>query len=693
MGRYLKSIMRTMPVTQSRQIVQLLDDLRATGEVRNAQEYEDALRSLSNLVNADDPSPTFTQILAIAWQLCSSDAHNVMMTAAKADIEAVFIQTDEMRQRLLDQHSLVMKSIVAELEHIIREQEESIRQLQLVGSPDTEFRDVLLSSFSATSLKQTSRSDPSASVLFFNNRTGRPVSSATLPDAYVSENGRKVVLPVSNEARILPISASLLSDSESYGSEVQSDINNDISNVVDGTAGTYWTRDVYLSEPVERVSTSLQFDFGTGKDINYVIVQGATSQPFYISEMWGVAPDGHKINLMLRRATNHLDVSSSILDNPLEEEIEVDGKVRIDFEQVFVRSVQIKFSYSSFEESDIWVTDKLNAHKLYQKEETLSSEDLAPFSRDWLLSPELISRLSLPEVEREHLNGNKYSFGLDNVWFGNGMYYDAGIFVSKPVNIDNPGVVSVQTVERNTGEAKVGTDEELANNTYSQIRNAGSVEYELIRKRLADNNNTVVDHFPVPFLGQTSVIRERLVLTKRENNPTLLDAGLLRFTPRMSQTDYSDLKVYRNNELMQLGGDANMYSVAFRYNGTEFDWTTNPGTDILDFSNWDLPGKKLWILINNPSSGDVYTASYDIRTSVRTSQDTSLTPEEAVVYMDDSKTVRMEDDGRLMFIPDNVTQVTQQCDLYLQVTLRRNTADKVTSPEVDEFALLIAPYQ
>lgn len=695
MARYLKSIMKIMPVVQARQLTQLLDDLRATGEVRDAEEYENALRKLSKLVNAENPVPSFRQIKALVWQLCSSDAHNVMMQATKNDIEAVFVQTDEVGRRLDDQHFLMMKSVLSELEHAVAEQEAEVRRLQLVGSPNTEFRNVLLNSFAATTLHQINRSEAGSDLLFFNNRTGHPVGEVDIPNAYVSENGKKLVLPTTNEPRILPISASLLSDSDTYGTELETAVNNKISNVIDGTRGTYWSRTVYLSEVVPRVSTKIQFDFGVGRDVNYAIIQGASHTPFFVTEMWGVSPDGHKINLMLRRASTSIDAGESILENPLEEEIEVDGSVRIDFEQVFVKAVQIKFSYSSYEEGDFWVDNKINAHKIYDADETLKPEDFAPFIKETLLSEDLVTKLNIPENVSQHINGNVYFFGLDNVWFGNGLYTDSGIFVSEPIRIENPGVVSVQTKERNVGELRTGTDEELAAGNYSSVKNAGSVEYELIVKRLIEGAQQL-EHLPVPFLGQTRVIRERLIFTKRINDSVLLDAGPLRFCPRI--TALSDIQIYRNDTLLQIGNSPGRYMVAFRKDGTDstlLDWTDAPAPDIYNIRLWDLPHQRLWILINSPSPSDVYTMSYNIRTSSRSSTDIglSLGETDAVIYMDDQKTIYMGDDGRLIFQPDLVSDITKTSELYLQVSLRRNTAEKAVSPEVDEFALLVAPYE
>lgn len=718
MARYLKSIMKTMPIIQSRQIVDMLNELRAKGEVRNAEEYEQALLDLSNLVNAENPIPSFNQIKAMVWQFCSSDAHNFMMRAATNDLEAVFSQTDEINQRIEDQHTLIMQSMLTELEKVISEQEDSIRKFQLIGSSNTEFTDIMLNSFSSTDLKRISRSEPDAVNLFFNNRDGKTLTEDILPDAIVSPNGRKLTLPTTREPRILPTSVSLLTDEESYGSVINSSINNSIFNIIDGTPGTFWTRTVYLDEPIERMSTPLKFNLGNGADINYVIIQGASQYPFYVTEMWGIAPDGRKINLMLRRSNTSIDSSSSIQveNQPLEEEVYVDGKVRIDFEQVFVKDVHIRFTYSSYEEGDLWVDSSINAHNLFDKDADLTIEDVSSQVESVLLSKDLSNILNIPKNVKEHINSNVYYFALDNVWFGNGLYNDSAIFVSEPLLVENPGVISIQTKERNVGERKILTEAEiLTESTESNIvENSGSIEYQIIRKRLNKDGLQVIDHFPVPFLGQEKVIRERFIATKLVNNipgfegQTIVNnAGPLRFCPSIISNDpllitdwiNRDLIVYKNDQRIELGTGGDQYQVAFRIDptgvSTNLDWTANPGADILDFRNWNISHHRLWILINSPSPSDVYTVSYNIRTSLRNNSDIELglTPEEAVVYMDQNRTIRMEEDGKLMFIKDAATQITDISQLFLQITMRRNTASKTISPEINEFALLVAPYQ
>lgn len=687
MSKYLTSIMRVLPAVQARQITDMLNSLRTKGAVRDISEYEDTLKSLTSLVNADSPKPMFTPIRSLVWQLCSSDAHNTMMQAAKNDIEALFFQADDIATRLDDQHFFMMKSMMAELEHVIDEQQDTIRRLQILASSDNEFSKISVNSFRQTSLKCIDRSIIGSESLFFDNRTGNPVGEDDIPSAVVSEQGQKLILPVTNEPQILPVSVKLLTDSESYGTDIDSSMNNDLSSIIDGTQGTFWSRTVYLSDPVERMSTVLEFDLGAGRDINYCIVEGATREPCFISEMWGVAPDGRRINLMLRRTNLSADSTIAGSTEGLLDEIEIYGKNRIDFEQAYVSRVRIKFTYPSFEKTDFYYDSGMSSSKAIDTQ--ISSKDLGPndiasLARQVLISTDLAKICNVPETTTTHVNKICYFFALDNVWFGNSLYADTGIFVSEPVSVVSPGILSVKTSERNVGVTRTGIDEDLAQGEDGILSNAGSVEYEIIKRSLLKNGLYKQEHFPIPFLGQTRVIRERLLLTMRTDNTTLNDTGFLRFTPIATDDPPTCLQVYCNNELMYLGDAIDGYKVAYTIDSSEdLVFTSSPMTNPWDdLSNWTTPGYKLWIKINNPSANNIYTVDYDIKTSK---------PNE-IVYVDNTKTIFMGDAGRLEFRPTILNEDTESCSLYLQITLRRNSSYHSLSPEVHEYALLIAPY-
>ena len=328
-SKYLDSVLRVLPAVQARQITDLLNDLKASGEVRNSEEYQARLQEMATALNDVTPKPSFQQIRALIWYLATAEAHNTMMKALVNDIEAIFMQADEAGTRVEDHHFLVMKHLAADMERGLADQENTIRRLEWLAGQDNEFSIALVNSFVSSSLQRIARSEFGADSLYFDNRTYKAKTEEELPGAVVSEHAQKLILSTTNESAIHPISVRLLSDASSYGTQIQTDVDNDINNAIDGTRGTFWTRNVYLAEHVEKVTTVLEFDLGVAKDINYVVIEGAAEVPSFVESITGIAPDGHRVTL---HST----------------EREVNGWDRIDFDRTLVKGVKITFSVLSY---------------------------------------------------------------------------------------------------------------------------------------------------------------------------------------------------------------------------------------------------------------------------------------------------------------------------------------------------------
>jgi hypothetical protein len=653
-SRYLNSVLRVLPAVQARQITDLLNDLKATGEVRNAEEYQVKLQELATVINDVEPKPSFKQVRALTWHLATAEAHNTMMKALKNDIEAVFLQVDEVGEKVDDHHFLIMRNLAADMERGLADQENQIRRLEWLAGESNEFSIALVNAFISASLQRISRSDFEANTLYFDNRTYQNKTGTELPSAVVSEHARKLILGSTNEPAIHPLSVRLLTDASSYGTQIQTDIDNEINNAIDGTRGTFWTRDVYLSEAVPKVTTVLHFDLGVARDINYIVLEGATEAPFFVDRIDAIAPDGHKVNL--------LDTST-----------EVSGFARIDFDQVIAKGVKITFSVKSYIRAEYFTNPKAQIFDALSPvdpfDEVAMSRDLGPLAAEVVASERLVDVLNIPTGNAQQINSYLYPFALDNVWFGNSKYVDSGVFVSKPLKGNDFGVIAVRANE------VVGAGD---------IQN--SIEYDIIKKDISPKFKET--RFPIPRLGQTSVVSERLILTKREQDSTIKDAGALRFCPWVDP-DYDPLVdlidpviVYKNGIQLTKGSDF-LLAIGNTFDGSELNWLSN-FLDTTDFANYTLSPPKMWIKIIGPDSSAVYTVSYTIRTS-----DTYI--DDNTVWMDTDNTMFLSDGGRVYFRRDN-PDVTIESELYLQITLRRNTASQSTSPELREYALLGATY-
>ncbi len=619
-SKYLDSVLRILPGVQARQITELLRGLQASGQIRNATEYEAKLRELASLINSSNPIPSFQQIRALIWSMCSSDAHNTMMQALKNDIEAAFLQVDEVGQKIADHNVLFMGNTLLDLDKNLSEQENKIRSLEWLADQTNEFTRVLVNTFSSASLLSVSRSETGADNLYYDNRaTEQTRKSTDIPSAFVSIEGRKLILDSAVDPTVKPIEIVVQTDSSSYGSEIQVDMYDNINNIIDGTVGTFWSRNVYLYTEVPKVSTVLEFVFGSSRDVNYLIVQGGSTEPFFIERIDGIHPDGYTINL-------------------LSEEVEVDISKRVDFTRCLVKSIRITFYTKTSHRAEYFVPKDNSVHDAFDSknkyERLLKRDYLSPVVRKAIASERAANICNVPNVPTKQINSFRYTLTLDNVWFGNSVYVDSGVFVSKPLKIDGIGILAVRTVETVEPDAVV----------------TNSIEYEIIKIDTAPKYKQT--SFPIPRIGQTEVTSERLVLTKKHNSLSPInDISILRFCPYIPSTldilSPQPVVVYKSGVEIQPYAD---YMLSIDDGAS---WTGSY-IGINNFANYKSNPPKVWIRINNPELirinnpelNVVYTVDYTIRTS----DSKEITdPSSSTLWLDTEKTISLHSDGRVQF--------------------------------------------
>ena len=658
--KYLNSTLKIMPAIQAKQIADLLQDLQVSGAVRNQDEYKQKLQELSLIVNSSNPKPSFEQIRALVWNLTSSDAHNIMMKSFKNDIEAAFLQVDEIGNKINEHNDLLLKNMIADLERGLAEQENTILALEWLANQANEFTQVLANSFTSSSLLQVARSDFGADSFYFDNRTYKKQNQTQLPSAVVSENGERLILAVTNDPKRLPVGVTLSSDNYSYNTEIEVDTDNNINNVIDGIGNTFWYKNVLLKATVPKVTTVMEFDLGSGYDIGYVNIEGSTQEPFYVEDITGISPGGNRISL---------DTSEHI----------VNGRIRIDFERVFVSSVQITFAVYTCHTANYWVTKESVVHKALDPvnrfNRLLRRDSLAPLSRRALASDNLANMCNVPDAPGKQMNAYRYTFALDNVWFGNGKYQDTGIFVSKPLSVTNAGVIAVYADEETSSDVDKNT-----------------IEYEIIKiDKFPKYKET---RFPILKIDESSTqITERLIFTKRETQTVVNDVGMLRFCPYIPSDwvigDNAPITIYKNGAALTINTDWEFAVAAKTGINESFEWESS-FADGITFSTYTLSPAKMWIKVKNVELNDIYTVIYAPRISDY-NENVAGTNEQATVYLDQDRTVFLNKNGRVHFTRKDA-DVTVESDIYLQITLRRNKASQATSPVLYEYALLATNY-
>lgn len=673
-SKYLDSVLQVMPATQAKQISDLLTDLKNAGEIRNAEEYNSKLEELSTLINDSEPVPLFKQIPAGIWFSCSSDQHNYMMEYAKNDLNSLYEQIDEIGSKIEDHHFLVMKTLVHDLEKGLADQENKIIELEWLEDPNNEFSYALVNSFKSATLQRIARSELEASSLYFDNRTYIDKTEEELPSAIIDEYGEKLILNELNQSLSYPISVRQLNDENSYGTEENVQTQNNINNILDGKSGTFWLRDVYLSSKVPKVSTVLEFDLGTAKDVTYISIEGATSLPFFIDSIYGITPQNNEILIS-------------------DTEVEVSGNIRIDFDRVFIKAFKINFSVSSYNKKEYFVEpessniyDVIEPNKPYigtnltssvtktvasnKPKKVIQSNLLGSAVSSVINSNPLSNILNIPKDNTRQINSYVYSFGLDNVWTGNSRYYDSSIFVSKPLKLEDIGVLSVDSKDN---ILSTGID--------------NSIEFEIVKR---DNPPFFKESkFPIPIINQSTVNSERLILTKKEDTNDIEDSGKLRFCPYL-EPDFDiaagpPVRIFQDDKELIFGDDYSYAINTFKTaTGTSLNWESSSWLLAADFTNYKLSVPKMWIKIHRPVSNAVYTVNYTIRTSDSYVNDNTL-------WLDIDKTIYLGSEGRVYFRRDDL-DVTINSEIYLQVTLRRNLPFESKSPELFEYSVLASKY-
>jgi hypothetical protein len=650
-SKYLDSVLRILPAIQARQISDLLQKLQASGQIKNTAEYQDRLRELATAINSSTPKPSFERIRAIVWNLCNSDLQNTMLQAAKNDIEALFVQIDEVGEKLSDHNLLFMEGVIADLNKTINEQEETILRLEWIKNSNNEFTTAISNTFSSSTLGRTDRSELIASALYFDNRlqTGRPKEE--LPDALVSEKGSKLLLNSTDDTIVIPVAAKEHTSPLTYNTEVSVDINTDINNIIDSKRGTFWTKNIYLSTAVPKVSTVIELNLGSSKDINYMIIETGIVEPFMLEDIIGITYDGSKVDL-------------------LNGQISIIGTQRIDFPKNNISSVLLTLSTSTYKKAEYHVPEDNTVHDAVDNSNRYSKlmrrEAIEPAAAKALNSNN-ISRIVGNESHFEkRINSFLYSIVIDNIWFGNSEYNNTSIFVSKPLKVSNLGALGLSIAAKE--ESGI-------------IRN--TIEFDIVKIDRFPKYNE--QRFPILPIGSTIIPCERLVLTKKSNISNYTNTvGALRFCPHVKSGweigDLNPFNVYKNGVLIDLSTD---WEFAIAKTGNDFDWKVNY-LDAIDLADYKFSPPKMFIRIRNPEESAVYTVSYTARTSDAYSTDTKL-------YLDSEQLISMNREGKVYFAQEN-PNIDIQSEVYLQITMRRNLPTVGSSPELDNYVLLGASY-
>ena len=424
-------------------------------------------------------------------------------------------------------------------------------------------------------------------------------------------------------------------------------------NAIDGRLYTYWLYPVLLdSAMVDGPRIKVKLDLGGTREINVLTIEPVPSKPMELEQLIYVATDG---------STNTISIDATI-----------EKETNIYFSSILAAEITLVFRQPHGEPAmyyhktgtNLWEainldtiqTDESDADRLNRISDEL---------QDLVTDDTLKDICNIPERPGwEVVRGVQYTFGFDNILFGNRRYASRGIFVSKILEVDKVGLLGLRAKEINP-TVRIGNED----------YNIFSFEY-YISKQNYDENGLFIDSELIPILpietGAT-VQNERLWLRDISLPSAIPNVVYMRFTPDMGSGNPEPV-VRKNlaNELT-IGTDYTVYVEG----STSPGWRSTWAEVWDDISNQATEADQLLVKIRfeEPSVVSFYTVDY-----------IAYRGRQLLDY------VKLQRNGVVACNASHVNKSLAKSRLYLVIIMRRNYVTDTETAAVEEYKLLVASH-
>lgn len=670
MAIYLDQLRSTLNDVQSKHISNLLKKQKDSGEIKNLEDFRARLSELTAQILSDRVEPSLQVFFAQLNEVIDSDTYNFMLDRIRDDLEAIFSELNTLDE-IVDAHTNLINNIVLKAIKLgINELENKITFYEFMASNPHGFTQSLFNTFSGASNNRTYRTDPDVGIFFEDPRSGDEISS----DVTVDTVGERILLG-SNILKHIPIKQiTQLFDEEAVQSEEAVAFSSEkISNVIDGTRGTYWTySNLQNNIDPNGIKAKFELDLGVDSEINFIEIESAAIFPMNIVQIEYLDPnnDFHEINLHqpLLNRTNRIDFAKITA-----------SKINIVVEQL--NALEVQYENKAISDNYDSVISKSNP--------LFSTNSIAKEIRQTVMSSKLlenafmITQSAKPGAAVKYFD---YTVGFDNIRVGNSEYVDTSIYVSSPITIDNLTQIGLKSKELRpiyTGGITTFTAD-----TYP-VSDAGgyflsSIEYYAVLQNYNINDRLIdINKIPILPTGISYVSHEALTLAYKVGVSLVPNTGVLRFyTAHFTDDQIEDIKVYRNGTLLTYLTD---------WIFEEFPYTN-------DFVPPNGQRNSVGIRILDPTNTDFYTVSYTPMVS-NTRVDGSLLSDLDIEFDTDGIiVVDLVGDGSATLSSDSTTHIISKkhsgqdvayTKVNLVIVLRKNSTDNHISAGVDEFTLLL----
>ncbi len=654
MNRFLTKFAGTIQNRQTQQILKILNKRRQQGDFTSLAEFQEGFQELMSELVQENLVPSLTHYPASAFDEVSVEIHNEMLTRASNDLIASFEELDKIREVQVRHEGIVHEILLRNLRSGLSELQARVQLYEFLNKDANGFELAKYSTFKETQEERTNRGTNISSSLFTDPKTQKFFLSKY--DAAVDLVGERLTLGVGNkkEIKIEEIEQTFGPTFPQNAFDIINEDIDDISNIIDQAAGTFWIRSVYQDHQ-NGIGIQLKLNLAGIREFNYIEFETALIRPITLKK---ISWQDHSL-------------LTQALDN-LNEEIK--GITKITFSKISTGIVYL----------DFFIPDCLQFQDENPDYSNLSvlSEIVPPAVAESIIAS------GVTEIDPQ--KGFKYQIGFDNIRLGLSTYTNKGVYVSQPLTIEPEdsgdeeaskvsAIIGLKAISKRPYESTTGilfTEDVETDKAF-----LGSVEYWLLKKDLqADGSIVKMTTFPILPMGTKEVKHERLVFSKddgSENNFNLKNSGRLSFYPDTAEP----ITLYVNGLQISLSDPQDLTP----WNQAHLD-TVN--TVVAPNSGVGKP--MVYYLRVNKSDiklGDIFTVSYTPKTSDSHSSQYVNGVNNPIDLAGNMSIVNASE--QMILLEESSDINIQKYELYLIIILRQNTAEVGLSPAVEEYTLAV----
>lgn len=612
---------------QSNKILAKISKKKDNGFYKSELEYrEDLKRNLVDIAsNQDEPLyvPTYVNAGVAYSDYLNNNVEDILL-----DLQVLFGEINFIFSKIKS-HEVFFDRNIQEIENLLKKLNQNIESTTIEASPDNAFNQIFHNSFIDASNK-IDFTNILAKELYYDYVLAQRATLDNLCTIDTKEG--KLTLPKIITGSVTIAEAKIITTETTVSDYNVSFPGNEIANIIAPATTQTWSHTILtkkqLKEPAKLV---ISVDFGDKRQFNSITINPNTLDPVYLEEIYVLDSNANKITI------------------PIESGLIPDTK-NILFKRLLAKEVYFVFKQDKNRIIPHNPSQAVSLAEL-QRDSTLplTIDSITGQIKESIKDPSVKNILGLEsKVLSEHELVYVYEFSLNSIVIGNDNYKTKGMYVSKQETYEYLRNLGLYVKDAIPMSVHWETNLDML---------AGSIEYSLIKKdydaasRLIKTSN--INILPV---GTVKILNERLFF---DFSKTLA----LRFLAHKSNGDASEVKIYRNGELLIRGVD-------WRFRDRQ---SSNPAEVLVDTT---IASTVVEITHTaDQISNGTYWAEYIPRYI--------LEPQNAI----SDKGTRYLENSSVLLPSISYGQEVVTSDIFVQIVIRNHTDSSILTPYVDYYRL------